>query len=189
MPFTVFGFGSLVHRGTLNGVVGVERGSVRGWRRAWRATGRRAAGGGVCSLSVIPADDSIEGLFVTFADDQRQRIAKREKNYDAVALSDRPDAVIYRAKAAADRWGNADFPVVLSYVDVILGGYMAEFGEAGAERFMATTDGWFVPIVDDRAAPTYPRAVALTAQQRRFVDRLLQMVDAVVTSPSENGAP
>ena len=106
-----------------------------------------------------------------------------------MALSDRPDAVIYRAKAAADRWGNADFPVVLSYVDVILGGYMAEFGEAGAERFMATTDGWFVPIVDDRAAPTYPRAVALTAQQRRFVDRLLQMVDAVVTSPSENGAP
>ncbi|MEM8665118.1 MAG: gamma-glutamylcyclotransferase family protein [Pseudomonadota bacterium] len=188
MPFTVFGFGSLVNRHTLSGVLSARTGTVRGWRRAWRAPGHMAGGVGVCSLSVIPADDAIEGLFVTFADDERTRLAARERNYDAVPLEGEGGAVIYRAKPEVERWGDAASPVSLSYLDTILGGYLDEFGEAGAERFMATTDGWFVPILDDRAAPRYPRAVALSPQAYRMIDRLVEMVDATVTKPSDNPA-
>lgn len=178
--FTVFGFGSLVNRRTLTGVVDAWPGTVTGWRRAWRAPSHFGLGHGVCSLSVVQADDTIEGLFVTFEADERSRIAQRERNYDALALPEHPGAVIYRAKPEIERWGSAQFPVSLTYLDTILGGFLAEFGEAGVERFMATTDGWFVPIVDDRDAPRYPRAVPLTEAEREVVDAALERVGAQV---------
>ena len=33
-------------------------------------------------------------------------------------------------------------PILLSYLDVVVQGYLAEFGEAGVARFFASTDGW-----------------------------------------------
>lgn len=184
MPFTVFGYGSLVHRGTLTGVLSVERATLNGWRRAWRALSRPGHFG-ACTLSAVPAEDAIEGLFVTFDDDHRERLAEREHNYDAIALGG-PDSVIYRVKPEADGWGDASHPIARSYLDTVLAGYFREFGEDGVRRFLATTDGWHAPIREDRETPTYPRVQPLDGSTREAIDRLLAGFDASCAVPQQS---
>ena len=53
-----------------------------------------------------------------------------------------------------------------------------EFGEAGVARFFATTDGWDTPILDDRAAPLYPRHQLLTPAERALTDHHLATLNA-----------
>lgn len=179
MSFTVFGYGSLVNRATLPPHLAARPVALPGFRRAWRASGRTARGG-VCSLSVVVDETAlIEGLAITFAESERDTLTTREHRYVPLPLPD--GAVIYQAEPAIDRYGDPDHPIELSYVDVILQGYLREFGLAGAERFMSTTEGWHVPIRDDRAAPNYPRAQRLSEEERAIVDRLLEGVDARVT--------
>jgi hypothetical protein len=48
-------------------------------------------------------------------------------------------------------------PVLLSYLDVVVQGYLQEFDEAGVAHFFDTTDGWDAPLLDDRTHPHYPR--------------------------------
>ena len=140
----------------------------------------------MCALSVVPGEDTIEGLLVTFDDEVRPVVDAREYRYDALSCEELgPDALIFRAQSGVDRFGDAANPVHLSYVDVVVQGFLAEFGEAGVERFMATTDGWHVPILDDRAAPRYPRAQVLTQNERALTDRMLRMVDATFLSTDE----
>ena len=185
MTFSVFGYGSLVNRMTLPPHVKAEPVALSGWRRAWRATSLAHAGG-VCALSVVPGDDTIEGLLVTFEDEARPVIDAREYRYDPLAAEALgPEALIFRANAASDRFGDSASPVHLSYVDVVIQGFYREFGEAGVERFMATTDGWHVPILDDRAAPRYPRAQQLTENERALCDRMLRVVDATFMATEE----
>ena len=181
MSFSVFGYGSLVNRATLPPFVDARPATVTGWRRAWRATSVDHTGG-VCSLSVVPADGvSIEGLLVTFSDEVRPVIDAREHRYDPLpATVDGEPVIIFRAHPDVDRFGDAEYPVHLSYVDCIVQGFLREFGADGVHRFMATTDGWHVPVLDDRAAPHYPRAQALSDAERQLVDEMLMMVDATV---------
>jgi len=53
------------------------------------------------------------------------------------------------------------YPLLQSYVDCVLAGFLAVFGWDGVERFMQSTQGWSAPMLADRAAPLYPRAVQL----------------------------
>lgn len=185
MTFSVFGYGSLVNRLTLPPHVSAEPVSLTGWRRAWRATSVAHAGG-VCALSVVPGEDTIEGLLVTFEDEVRPVIDAREYRYDPLSVEALGEgALIFRASADVDRFGDAESPVHLSYVDVVVQGFLTEFGEAGVERFFATTDGWHVPILDDRAAPRYPRAQQLTQNERSLCDRMLTMVDVTFLPTDE----
>ena len=75
--------------------------------------------------------------------------------------------------------------MLLSYVDVVVQGYLREFGEDGVAQFFATTDGWDAPILDDRADPVYPRHQALTAKERAFTDRHLADVGATLVSDDD----
>ena len=178
MTFKVFGYGSLVNRGTLPPHIEVRPKTVRGWRRAWR-TASVGANGGACALSVVPDPDTIiDGLVVTFDDVVWPIIEKREKNYDVGYLDDEPDVILFRARPEVDRFGDARHPIHMSYIDVTLQGFLREFGEDGAARFMATTEGWHVPILNDRAAPNYPRAQHLSSAEQIKVDALLESVDA-----------
>jgi len=177
VTFRVFGYGSLVNRQTLPPHIAVEPLAVRGFRRAWRASSVGASGG-VCALSVVPDTGSvIDGLVVTFDDAVWPIIRQREKNYDFAQLEEAPDVLVFRAKRAADRFGDADHPIHLSYIDVTLQGFLREFDEDGAERFMATTEGWHVPVLDDREQPNYPRAQILSSAEQIKVDELLRSVD------------
>lgn len=178
MTFKVFGYGSLVNRGTLPPHIETEKASVRGWRRAWRATSV-GANGGVCSLSVVPdPDTTIEGLVVTFDDVVWPIIRRREHNYDYLPLEDHEDVLIFRAKEGIDRFGDARHPIFMSYLETTLQGFLTEFGPDGAARFMATTEGWHVPILNDREVPNYPRAQLLSSAEQIKVDELLETVDA-----------
>lgn len=191
MTFCVFGYGSLVNRGSLPAFVSARPGRARGWRRAWRAASETAAGG-VCALSVVEAPGAvIEGLFVTFEDALRPVIDTREARYDPLAVCDDDGgtAIIFRARPESDRFGDAANPVHLSYVDCVLQGYLREFGPDGVARFMETTEGWHVPLLDDRAAPRYPRAQQLSADERKLVDRMLILVDAHVLSEQDGTPP
>ena len=67
-------------------------------------------------------------------------------------------------------------PILMSYLDVVVQGYLREFGERGARDFFATTDGWDTPVLNDRAAPRYPRAQVLTGAETALVDALLAAV-------------
>lgn len=189
MPFSVFGYGSLVNRGTLPAVLKAEPLTVRGWRRAWRCCSI-TPNGGRCALSVVedPAAE-IDGLTLTFDDALWPAMAAREKNYDPIILRDYGDVILFRAKPHADRWADAGHPVCLSYIDTTIQGFLRTFGAEGADRFMATTSGWERPILDDRTAPTYPRAQPLTGQETAAVDRLLSHVDAVPRVHHDNGPP
>lgn len=186
MTFSVFGYGSLVNRATLPDHVSARPATVRGFRRGWRAASR-SAGRGVCAVSIFEADGAeIDGLVVTFEDEVWPVIEAREHRYRWFELPDFPEPVLaFRAEPEVDRWGDREHPVHLTYVDAVLQGFLREFGEAGARRFMTTTDGWHVPVLDDRDAPRYPRAQPLSAGERALVDRLLEEAGAVIFRPGE----
>ncbi|MEO1103169.1 MAG: gamma-glutamylcyclotransferase family protein [Pseudomonadota bacterium] len=185
MTFSVFGYGSLVNRGTLPGFVSARPLAARGWRRAWRGTSRGKFGGR-CALSVVADPQAhIDGLVLTFEDEAWPLIRAREHNYDPLRLEEDPEVIIFRVHAEKDRYGDADHPICLSYIDTTLQGFLTEFGDDGARRFMATTDGWGVPILDDRHEPTYPRAQKLSRDEQKRIDDLLMSVDAMPARPQE----
>ena len=164
----VFGYGSLVNRRTQS--FGGEATTLAGWQRVWVTTKVRPA----AYLSVMPGDGSIEGLAFHVPVADRADLDKREAQY--VKLSE-GDMTIY--SVPEDSFAEGQAPILQSYLDVVLQGFLAEFGEAGLEDFMATTHGWERGIRDDRAAPIYPRAQTLTSDERAMFDALLASVPVV----------
>jgi hypothetical protein len=65
-------------------------------------------------------------------------------------------------------------PILLSYLDVVLQGFMQIYGHSGADNFFATTDGWERPVQNDRTEPLYPRHRQLTDLEQKRVDALLK---------------
>ena len=201
--FRYFGYGSLVNRRTLPDGVPVVAGRLVGYRRAWRAASHWH-GRGVCALSIEPAAGAeIDGVMVAEPVSRLAALDAREQRYNrhlmpghlfvpaagtasgaagsGAAGEGAPDAgdfFVYRAGAAANRFGDAARPIWLSYVDVVLQGFLDLFGEEGVRRFVATTDGWHVPIVDDRSAPAYPPAQRLSPAETAVVDAALAAVGA-----------
>ncbi len=172
-----FGYGSLANRQT-HDYAQAHAATARGWRRAWRFTSHRQ----VAFLTVVPdAGCQIEGLVAGVPASDWAALDERERAYDKLpasddvthAAGDAADVVIYAIPETQLNLPDAHHPVLLSYVDVVLQGYLREYGRAGAERFLATTTGWEAPILNDRAAPRYSRAQRLTADEQAYVDAAL----------------
>ena len=165
----VFGYGSLVNRRT-HGHTPAERLTVAGWQRAWVHTGLRP----VAFLTALPAvAGRIDGLALGVAEHDRAGLIARESAYDAVPCDDLTIFTIPPGKhPPADRL----HPIPLSYLDVVVQGYLAEFGTDGVARFFATTVGWDAPVLDDRANPRYPRHQRLTDAERALTDSHLAQV-------------
>ncbi|WP_101065890.1 gamma-glutamylcyclotransferase family protein [Roseovarius salinarum] len=172
-----FGYGSLVNRET-HGFAQARPASLRGWRRVWRHTALRP----VAYLTVVPDSATrIDGLIAAVPAEDWAALDEREGAYDRVAaahqvdhgLPHRPEIAVYSIPEGKHGPPADTHPVLLSYLDVVVQGYLREFGEAGAARFFDTTDGWDAPVLDDRGAPRYPRHVPVDADARGFVnDRL-----------------
>lgn len=184
-----FGYGSLVNRKT-HVYADAHRVKVSGWRRAWRHTALRP----IAFLTAIPcADSAIDGLIAGVPGNDWAALDTREFAYDRVALTEamdhplphRPEVAIYAIPDGKHCAPDRAHPVLLSYLDVVVQGYLEEFGEAGVADFFATTDGWEAPILDDRAAPYYPRAQALSGVEQQLVDRMLVDVGAKTVQHSE----
>lgn len=181
-----FGYGSLVNRAT-HDFPGTRHASLHGWRRAWRHTDLRP----VAFLTAIPdANCTIEGLIAQVPNDDWDALDQREWAYDRVGVKDHirhdlpktPDIAVYCVPEARHSAGSQVHPVLLSYIDVVIQGYLREFGEPGAARFFATTSGWDTPVLNDRKAPKYPRHQHLTRAETDYVDDQLAALSVQITN-------
>ncbi len=178
-PF-FFGYGSLVNRDT-HDFPQAARARVRGWSRTWKRTKLRQ----VAFLTAVEAPGAeIEGLIAAVPGADWDALDAREYAYDrhaVIEIDHEHDAErslevhIYRTKPEHDTDGSEEHPILLSYLDTVIQGYLTEFGEAGARRFFETTAGWEAPVFDDRADPVYSRVTRLTSDERTFVDDELRL--------------
>lgn len=171
---SVFGYGSLVNRRT-HAYAPARPARLPGWRRAWRYTRHREGP----YLTVVPAGpgDAIDGLVAAIPGGDWAALDRREAGY-ARLPTPLPGVMIYAVPDAEPGTGGA--PIALSYIDVVFQGFLDEFGTAGLDRFAATTDGWDTPILNDRAAPRYPRAQRLSPAETARVDAVLRALGARV---------
>ena len=168
-----FGYGSLVNRDT-HSFAEAHTARLRGWKRIWRHTSLRP----VAYLTVVPDPDSeIDGLIAAVPGDDWAALDERERAYARVpaahqvthALTHKPEIAVYSIPDGAHDQPTETHPALLSYIDVVVQGYLREFGEQGARAFFDTTDGWDTPVLDDRADPIYPRHRTLRPDERTFV--------------------
>lgn len=177
--FRYFGYGSLINDDTRPDDSKAVNHTLKGWRREWRASGnvfnRSDGRRSLCALSVRPDPNSeIDGVLVEEPSVHLPKLDEREVGYDRFALTDLNEAYIYQIRDEYRNWASDDFPIAQSYIDCVLQGVLRRFGEEGLYRFAETTDGWGGPVLQDRGAPLYPRAVLLSNEERGQIDTLLK---------------
>ncbi len=182
-----FGYGSLVNSAT-HDFSNPSRALLRGWRRVWKHTDLRPA----AFLTVVPhAGSKIDGMIAHVPGDDWRALDQREWAYDRVpatslvshSLGDDIEIAVYAVSQEKHAQPSEQYPILLSYIDVVVQGYLHEFGTSGAERFFATTDGWETPVLNDRAAPRYPRHQQLTPEELSFVDARLAALSVTIVQP------
>lgn len=171
-----FGYGSLVNRDT-HSFKDAHPAQLKGWRRRWRPTTMRE----VAFLSAVEdADTAIDGLIAPVPDANWHALDIREGAYDRIPaehmiahpLPHAPQIAVYSVpEDHAETAGGHH--LLLSYIDVVVQGYLREYGPAGARHFFETTDGWEAPVLNDRADPHYPRACRLSQEETAVVDAAL----------------
>ncbi len=173
-----FGYGSLVNRAT-HSYPCAHAATLHGWRRTWVRTQHRDA----VFLSIHAAPEhSIDGLIAEVPHADWSALDLRESGYARIDATPNVTQSVGAASIAAYQVQTVSPPtgskhhILLSYLDVVVQGFLREFGEAGVEAFFATTDGWDTPVRDDRAAPLYPRAQRLSARETALTNRLLAQV-------------
>ena len=178
-----FGYGSLVNRAT-HAYPDARTAQLQGWRRTWVRTALRD----VVFLSVVPDPDCcIDGLIASVPGGDWTALDLREAGYvrhpSGAALrhtlSTPPDVAHYAIPPELQCPGG-DHVILLSYLDVVVQGFLREYGEAGVARFFQTTSGWDTPIRNDRAAPVYPRHQPLSSTETALVDHHLARLSALV---------
>ncbi len=181
-----FGYGSLVNRAT-HSYPDASPARLNGWRRVWRHTNRHAT----AFLSVEQVEGGqIDGLIAHVPGGDWAALDAREGGYERqgatghVAHGTRPDIDIAVYVVSGDWQGGQarHRPILLSYVDVVIQGFLSEFGPGGAARFFETTHGWEAPVLNDRAAPRYPRHQRLTRNETAFVDDHLAALHVRIVS-------
>ena len=197
-----FGYGSLVNRATLaTGVVAAFPARLEGWGRTWRPrpdmgptpgvalpdgltpsllTAHRAEGAAIDGLLVIdlavnlPVVDAREFRY------HRRDITLAELTFDAgraerdtgLRLDPGTRLHVYEARTEHPETVGPS-PILRSYLDAVMQGFLNEFGEGGVHRFVAETGAFHMPIHEDRDRPLYPRAVALSAAEAALFDLAL----------------
>ncbi|MEM6304983.1 MAG: gamma-glutamylcyclotransferase family protein [Pseudomonadota bacterium] len=168
-----FGYGSLVNAAT-HDYPDPRPARLRGWRRVWVQTPARKA----VYLSVEPhAGTTIKGLIAAVPGADWAALDLREAAYDRLPsggaiqhdLSPPPQVSHYAVKNPQPL-DLAEAFIVLSYLDIVIKGYLDVFGTDGVQRFFDTTVGWDTPILNDRSDPRYPRYHQLTRAEEALVD-------------------
>jgi hypothetical protein len=189
-----FGYGSLVNRRTWSpGPIGAWRATLAGWRRHWQPCDLGGPALRDAALLSVHKDDAceIDGLLILDQAVNLAAIDRREARYDRIGI-DRdafrpaggdviPAALpakifLYVGRKSADARGEAK--LLQSYLDVVLAGFLAEYGVAGIDRFMASTSGFGRPVIEDRARPLYSRAQTIDAGMARMFDARLAAAGA-----------
>lgn len=194
-----FGYGSLVNRATRPADEFSTPVRLHGWHRSWTHRVRHLElGRGSCSLSVTDLDSggspeiaatAIDGVLVPISEEDLPTLDARESGYDRVALPREQfellhgakldmsgDAEFFLYRSNADHEGSASdaHPILQSYVDCVMAGYLKYYGEQGLREFVASTDGWYGQILNDRTTPLYVRAQSIDAALLHRFDNMLE---------------
>ena len=187
-----FGYGSLVNRATHH-FSDAHRAQLRGWRRSWVPTTLRE----VAFLTVTPDEHcEIDGLIAAVPADDWAALDERERAYDRIPASHQvahdlthaAEIAVYSVPARNAR-AMGETSILLSYLDVVVQGYLREFGAHGVARFFATTAGWSAPVLNDRAAPRYPRHRPVSPTALALVNAHLDALGATVFVGQRDPAP
>ena len=185
-----FGYGSLVNRETRPPEEPAACARLSGWHRVW---GHRSAASPArapsCSLSIEPdvggggGASGIDGVVVALPVEALPVLDARERGYERLTLPasrfDLPEGLgtdeihVYRSLPENRLPATPAQPILQSYVDCVLAGYLRVYGEGGLDAFMLSTRGWDGAIENDRAAPRYPRAVEVPGALLARFDRLV----------------
>ncbi len=186
-----FGYGSLVNTAT-HDFPNPKTAQLAGWRRAWRPTEQRQ----VAFLTAIPDPEcEIDGMIAHVPDDDWDALDQREWAYERVRvtnvvshpLTHPVEIAVYIVAESGQPRKRQNHPILLSYLDVVVQGYLRAFGPEAANRFFETTSGWDLPILNDRAAPRYPRHQALSPDETTFVDAWLPRLPSIVKQLDQTG--
>lgn len=178
-----FGYGSLVNQRT-HAYPDGRPAHLQGWRRIWRGTPLAPQ----AFLSVHRSGSgTIDGLVAAVPAQDWAALDLRETGYDRHPIAGdvshdlHPEAEV-QVYAVADRHHLPldESPILLSYLDVVVQGFLHHYGPEGARAFFATTDGWERTVLDDRQAPQYPRHQVLTEAERAVVDSHLAALPVTV---------
>lgn len=186
-----FGYGSLVNRVT-HDFADAHPAVLTGWARAWRHTDLRP----VAFLTAIPMEGSrIDGMIARVPGADWAALDEREWAYDRVPARDAvshdltadPEIAVYAVPESRHSAPTTRYPILMSYLDVVIQGYLREFGRPGVDRFIATTRGWEAPILNDRAEPRYARHQQLSRDETGLVDSLLDELGAQIVPDTRRG--
>lgn len=173
-----FGYGSLVNSAT-HDFADPHPAVLTGWARAWRHTDLRP----VAFLTAVPAPHTrIDGMIARVPKGDWKALDQREWAYDRVpattavthGLPGKPEVAVYAVPEHRHTVPSDRYPILLSYLDVVVQGFLRHYGEDGVDRFFDTTLGWDSPILNDRATPKYPRHQQLSAAETACVDARLR---------------
>lgn len=178
-----FGYGSLVNPDARSRSAVAIPAVARGWIRQWRHCSDE--GVKMCALTVERRTGvTIAGVLLIEDEGAVAIVDEREYDYHRQSTPIQPatspaiqiplDPFLYVANNP--RWGDQECPILRTYVDCVLSGYIRTFGYDGAVEFAHTTEGWDCPIYDDRRAPLYPRAVTLSSSEREAIEEILLSV-------------
>ena len=156
-----FGYGSLVNTSS-HDFHDISNARLIGWRRIWQRTNLRD----FSFLSVHRSDNfSIDGVIAIVPDGNWTKLDKREAGYDRIVgsemiehTSSKPDSISFYRIPDHKLSSVEKCPILLSYLDVVLMGFLQRFGKQGFSNFFETTDGWDCGVFNDRRNPRYPRA-------------------------------
>ena len=171
-----FGYGSLVNLST-HIYEDAHAATLLGFQRVWCDVPAYD----VALLSIkAAADQRIQGVIAQVPDDNWSALDERERGYDRYSVRENVVCLdgflpahcsVYQVPRQREQ--RAPAPILLSYLDVVIQGFLDIHGPSGAEHFFATTAGWERGILDDRATPRYPRHRKLSTDQTCIVDGLI----------------
>jgi hypothetical protein len=179
----IFGYGSLVNIQSRNitgesVLIGPVR--VRGLRRSWNVQTREST-----ALGLIEIPESIcNGIIVSVSDQELERFDVREipTKYRRIELSKNNvelsdgnivDGLLWTYIAIDPKPSDEKHPILQSYVDVVLTGFL-DFGIDFAKEFINSTEGWN-NLVNDRDNPRYSRFLE-KLERKNEIDTLISSV-------------
>ncbi len=171
-----FGYGSLVNTSS-HDFHDISNARLVGWRRIWQRTNLRD----FSFLSVHRSDNSsIEGVIANVPDGNWTKLDKREAGYNRIIGSEmiehkspKADSISFYQIPDYNLAAVEKCPILLSYLDVVLMGFLQRFGKQGFSNFFDTTDGWDCGVFNDRYNPRYPRTEEYKSDFYSAVDSAL----------------
>jgi glutathione-specific gamma-glutamylcyclotransferase len=190
-----FGYGSLVNE--LTWLQSERRHperdpvEIQNWTREWAHCVDSPHGPGCVLTAVERAGSRIEGILIRCDAAELVQIDARETGYDRVELPRRdvlsspstlPEKLyIYKSKPSHYRPGGVDYPIWFSYAEAVLHGFLSVFKTEGVDRFIRSTSGWTVPVIDDRDNPQYRRSLKklISAEDKVYIEQKIRQITGI----------